>query len=86
MPNTNVLLPYNKKIIAKLKELGFESIYDIVDVEEERFRLHYDAKLGKSASAIYSQAKIILAWPMRLNVKRRKIRKSTKYLLLQRCC
>ncbi|MDF7661921.1 Tc toxin subunit A [Erwiniaceae bacterium L1_54_6] len=49
--------PYDVATGNALKALSFNSIYDILAVDEERFRCDYDSALDGCAAAIYSQAK-----------------------------
>ncbi|WP_416414830.1 Tc toxin subunit A [Pantoea sp. App145] len=49
--------PYDVATGNALTALSFHSIYDILAVDEERFRCDYDNALDGCAAAIYSQAK-----------------------------
>lgn len=52
--------PYDEVTRKALTGLNLTTVYDIVGIEEERFRHDYDIPLNGCAAAIYSQAKTYL--------------------------
>ncbi|WP_333995095.1 Tc toxin subunit A [Burkholderia orbicola] len=52
----DTLLPFPADVAAVLRELGFQSVYDINMMEADRFRMDFDVQLNGCAAAIYSYA------------------------------
>jgi hypothetical protein len=55
------LFPFEGEVQQVLKSLGFQSVYDIAHLEENRFIQEYDILLNGHAGAIYQHAKNYLA-------------------------